>query len=581
MLEGIVEQYIANVDDADGEGDGLAGVLDCEVRHVDGTFNALERNAQLDWLRADVPDGTCRILTNARCLSEGVDVPALDAVLFLSPRKYVVDVVQSVGRVMRKAPGKQYGYILLPVGIPAGVTPEVALRDNARYQVVWEVLQALRAHDDRFHAEVNKIDLTKRRSDRINVIGIGGGGERDGDPATKAAQQAFAFDLANLEQWRDAVYARIVAKVGSRRYWETWAGDVAEIAEKHRTRITALLNDDQTGMSGQFEKFLDGLRGNLNDSITTADAIDMLAQHLITRPVFDALFADYDFAAHNPVAQTMQAMLDALDEHSLDSENETLERFYESVRMRVAGIDTAEGKQKIITELYEKFFKIAFPRVAEKLGIVYTPVEVVDFILRAVQHLLHTEFDGASLTDPGVHVLDPFTGTGTFIARLLGSGLIDPADMARKYANELHANEILLLAYYIAAINIEATYHGLTGEQYKPFAGIVLTDTFQIAEAGDVMDEIIFPTNNARVAHQKTLDIRVIVGNPPYSVGQTSANDASANLRYPTLDSKIEQTYAARSDAGLKRNLYDSYIRAIRWASDPNPRLVLPDGVSE
>ena len=356
-------------------------------------------------------------------------------------------------------------------------------------------------------------------------------------------------------------------KVGSRRYWEQWAKDISVIAETHTTRIKSLLDDPRLDVSGEFDHFLDGLRANLNDSISRDDAIDMLAQHLITRPVFDALFEDYSFAEQNPVSQVMQRMLDALDEQDLGRENETLTKFYDSVRLRVVGVEDAEGKQQIITELYEKFFKIAFPRAAESLGIVYTPIEIVDFILRSVESVLKSEFN-ASISDSGVHVLDPFTGTGTFVARLLQSGLIKPEDLARKYAGELHANEILLLAYYIAAINIESTYHGLSGADYTPFKGIVLTDTFQMAEDGDTMDELIFPQNNERVAHQKGLDIRVIIGNPPYSAGQTSQNDGNQNQKYPTLDRSIARTYAGRSTATNKNSLYDSYIRAIRWASD-------------
>ena len=414
-FDGVVDQFVAvHGDDEDEQGPAL----DCQVLHVDGTFNALERNTRLDWLRADVPDGTCRILTNARCLSEGVDVPALDAVMFLSPRKSIVDVVQSVGRVMRKAPGKKYGYIILPIAIPEGVAPEVALRDNAKYQVVWEVLQALRAHDDRLNAEINKIDLTKRRSDRINVIGIGG---RAGERQDRAVQGALALNLAQLDEWRDAVYARIVQKVGSRRYWEDWAKSIATIAEAHITRINGLLESNHDGVREAFDKFLDGLRANLNEGISRQDAVEMLAQHLITRPVFDALFGGYDFAAHNPVAQAMEQMLAALDEQNLESENADLEKFYDSVRTRVQGIDTAEGRQRIIVELYDTFFSTAFKRTVDKLGIVYTPVEIVDFILRSADEVLRAEF-GQGLTNEDVHILDGFVGTGTFLTRLIAVG---------------------------------------------------------------------------------------------------------------------------------------------------------------
>ena len=380
----IVTQYLASEEQSDLEplGDGDEGddsgsdsaasnapLLECEVRHVDGTVNVLERGARLDWLKEASPPDTCRILTNARCLSEGVDVPALDAVIFLNPRRSHVDIVQSVGRVMRRAPGKQYGYIILPVAVPDGVTPEEALNDNRRYEVVWQVLQALRAHDERFNAMINQIDLNRSTGGKIEFGFIGSTAAGDDDTAQPGAQGTEAGDVQMLlpltwpAAWRDTFLARIVTKVGSRRYWEQWAGDIAVIAERHTTRIRALLDDPGLNVGSTFEQFLTGLRKNLNDSISRDDAIDMLAQHLITRPVFEALFSDYSFAEHNPVSRSMQAMLDALDEYNIDSEAATLEKFYDSVRDRAQGIENAEGKQKIITELYEKFFKLV-PRQA-------------------------------------------------------------------------------------------------------------------------------------------------------------------------------------------------------------------------
>jgi predicted helicase len=578
-FESIVDEYAASIgvseDDVNAPG-RVNRILPAAVDHVDGSFNMLARNNLLAWLKEDTGDlgsgGEARILSNAKCLSEGVDVPALDAVLFLNPRKSVVDVVQSVGRVMRKAPGKRYGYIILPIVVPAGMRPEDALRDNERYAVVWEVLQALRAHDERFDAMVNKIELNRARDERINIIGVRGKETDDyGDGATKDGHEQGVFDLSALGDFRQAMYAKVVQKVGSRRYWEDWAKDVAGIAEKHRQRLGGLLEAGHA--TTEFDAFLTALRANLNGSISQDDAIDMLSQHLITAPIFSALFADYDFATHNPVSRVMDAMLRALEGTNLEAETAALHSFYESVRARVAGIDNAAGKQTIIKDLYEKFFKLAFPRAADQLGIVYTPVEIVDFILRSVDHLLREEF-GASLSDEGVHVLDPFTGTGTFIVRLLQSGLINTHDLARKYASELHANEIMLLAYYIAAINIESAFHDALADAldaqvpYQPFDGIVLTDTFQMHEDGDLDDGSVFTSNSERVTKQRALDIRVIVGNPPYSVGQDSANDDNTNVKYTSLDTSIERTYAARSSAGLKRNLYDSYIRAIRWASD-------------
>ena len=233
---------------------------------------------------------------------------------------------------------------------------------------------------------------------------------------------------------------------------------------------------------------------------------------------------------------------------------------------------SAEGKQHLIADLYQKFFQTAFKKQSDALGIVYTPVEVVDFILRAADYVSRETF-GRGLTGKDVHILDGFTGTGTFVTRLLQSGLITPADLERKYSKELHANEIMLLAYYIAAVNIETTYHALSGRaddsgDYQPFPGIVLADTFQISEGNDTLDLDIFAANNDRIADQLKIPINVIIGNPPYSVGQTSANDLNANVSYMTLDGKIEATYAKRSTATTRRTLYDSYIRAFRWATD-------------
>ena len=464
---------------------------------------------------------------------------------------------------MRKSPGKRLGYIILPVVVPAGVPAEKALDDNERYKVVWQVLQALRSHDDRFHALINQIELNKGATDRliIDVVppprpgdGENAGGDQDNGDAA-AVQLLMNFDL---DAYRDAMYAQVVKKVGERTYWESWARSVADIAHAHTTRIQALLVDPDSLAAQAFEDFIDGLRGNLNESITTEEAVEMLAQHLITRPVFMALFDGYDFTLHNPVAKSMEAMLSTLDQHSLDAENQKLEKFYASVRRRVEGVRTAEGRQKVIVELYDKFFAAAFKRTVDRLGIVYTPVEIVDFILRSADEVLRTEF-GQGLTDKNVHILDGFTGTGTFIVRLLQTGLITSHDLAHKYATELHANEMLLLAYYIAAVNIETTYHDIVeADGYTPFEGLVLTDTFQSYEDGDRDDLDYFPENNERIVRQRALPITVVVGNPPYSVGQDSTNDNNANTAYPSLDAAIRRDYVRDRRRGGNNASYDS-----------------------
>lgn len=584
MFQSVVEAY------QESEEIDEAARLTCEAEHVDGGMNASQKEAKLKWLKAEAPANTCRILSNVRCLSEGVDVPALDAVLFLTPRNSQVDVVQSVGRVMRNAPGKKRGYVVLPVVIPAGMEPHEALNDNQTYKVVWQVLQALRSHDDSFDAMVNKLDLIGSDPRKMEVIAITDKAEKKSKKTTgtsnatagkgqygigekrakydaegQITQQAeLTYEVGEIEK---AIYAKIVDKCGNRHHWEDWANDIAKIARTHIDRIQGILeNPEYTNEKATFEAFAAELRDDLNDSISDAEIVEMLAQHLVTKPVFDALFDEYSFASHNPMSKAMQGVLDALHEHHLAKEADTLERFYASVRQRAAGINNAQGKQKIIVELYDKFFRNAFPKMTERLGIVYTPVEVVDFILHSVNHLLLQEF-GQTLGSKGVHIIDPFTGTGTFITRLIQSGLIKPEELPHKYKNEIHANELILLAYYIAAINIEAAYHGEVFDDYSPFEGICLTDTFQMYEKDDLVDGLL-EDNSARRKRQKALDIRVIVGNPPYSAGQASANDNNANFAYPVLDERIRATYAAGSKATLKNALYDSYIRAIRWASD-------------
>ena len=554
------------------------------AKHMDGTMTAPMRDQLLGWLKEDTTDNECRIITNVRVLSEGVDVPSLDAVLFLSARNSQVDVVQSVGRVMRKSPGKKYGYIVIPVIVPSDVDANEALDDNKRYKVVWTVLNALRAHDDRFNATINKLDLNKKKPNNILIGRPTYGFDEDSNPipAQESSEEyKKGSNLANqlalqFEQLQEVVYARMVEKVGSRRYWEQWAKDVSIIAERQIERITFLV-ENRKEQRKAFDKFLLGLQRNINPSTSERQAIEMLAQHIITKPIFEALFEDYSFEKNNPISEAMQKMLNHLEGESVADESEKLQRFYESVRKRVEGIDNAQGKQRIIIELYDKFFKNAFPKMAEQLGIVYTPVEIVDFIIHSVNDVLKKEFD-RSISDENIHILDPFTGTGTFITRLLQSGLIKEVDLQRKYKQELHANEIVLLAYYIATVNIENAYHDLIpktednvkNQNYVPFEGIVLTDTFQLGETdeSEVLFSEIFPQNSARATKQKKTPVRVIIGNPPYSIGQKSANDNAQNQSYPNLEKRIESTYAASSTAGLNKSLYDAYIKAFRWSTD-------------
>ena len=422
---------------------------------------------------------------------------------------------------------------------------------------------------------VENLSSSKKKTPEGSTTGIGTGGggsqggagsdeeePEDGEGEGRRLQYQLKFALT------ESIKAKIVKKCGVGGYWSDWAEDVAQIASRHMTRIGTVITQ-KPGAWQKFEKFVTELRDDLNPYVTEHEAVQMLAQHLITRPVFETLFQGNSFTRENSVSQAMQSVVDVLDEHGLEKEAGGLEDFYNSVRWRAEQVVTSAGRQNLIRQLYEKFFQKAFKKLTERLGIVFTPVELVDYILRSVDVILREQFD-CGLTSEGVHVLDPFTGTGTFLARLMELDLISDQDLPRKYRSEIHANEIVPLAYYIAGINIEQAYHGRMGnETYEPFDGLCLTDTFQLGErsGGSQMAEM-FPQNDRRLARLSKLDIRVIVGNPPYSAGQRSGDDNAANLKYPRLDSRIENTYAKRGIAANKNSLYDSYVRAIRWASD-------------
>ena len=551
------------------------------VRHVDGSMNALEKNEALDWLASDdIPEDSARILSNVRFLTEGIDVPNLDAIIFLSPRKSQVDIVQAVGRIIRKFEGKEYGYIILPIVVPAGETPETILDNNKTYDVIWQVLNALRSVDERFEATVNKLELNKQKPKNIQVIGVGGAPDNPSfnlvdDDTGSGGFKPYQTELElEWEAVEGAIYGKIVQKVGDRRYLEDWSKDVADIARRHIQGIEFILEQNPDSKSA-FDKFLHSLQHNINESIDQSQAIEMLAQHLITLPIFDALFGEYSFVKNNPVSSAMEQIVEELSQFGFEKEQKELQPFYDSVRLRAEGIDNAQAKQKIIITLYDKFFSTGFKSTTERLGIVFTPVEVVDFIIKSVDVVLRKHF-GKTLASKNVHILDPFTGTGTFITRtlhylksLMDSEEITFDDILRKYTQELHANEIVLLSYYIAAINIEAVFDEINGDEpYTPFEGIVLTDTFESTEIEDTLDDSFFGTNDKRLKRQQEKPITAIIGNPPYSIGQGSQNDNNQNISYPNLDKRLADTYVSKSNAGLTRGLYDSYVKAFRWASD-------------
>ena len=551
------------------------GNLNVKARHVDGSMNALQRDRDLRWL-ASAEESSCNVLSNVRCLSEGVDVPALDSVIFMSSKNSLVDVVQSVGRVMRRADEKKYGYVIIPVVVPEEEDPEAALDDNEQFKVVWQVLRALRSHDEDIEAEINTFQYRKDNSKgHIHIAS-----PYDG-PGSEEVLDILASGQYSLDDFGRALMARLVLKVGDRQYIENWAKKVAEIMPTLIDRLTEICVGDARGYKGAFKRYLKGLKECVNDDVSDKDAINMLAQQVVTKPIFEKLFGGEGFTFENSVSQTIDEMLSEINvKDGLREMEEELQNFYNSVDMTLTKIDTAEGRQKVITSLYEKFFKNAFPKDQAINGVVYTPIAVVDFILRSAADILEAEL-GMDISSPGVNILDPFTGTGTFIARLMETGIIRKEDLEYKYRNELFANEITLLAYYIAVVNIENTYAKiLETDEYARFDNILLTDTFNIKEICERKSEQtyfdekeVFKKNKERIRREHEAPITVIVGNPPYGGKQKSVSDDAKKRTYTDgIDKRIGETYLDDSlFEGEKKgtnDVYNNYVRAFRWATD-------------
>jgi len=542
-----------------------------KVMHVDGKHRALDRRERMRWLKESNDDPhTCRILSNARCLSEGVDVPALDGVVFLNPRKSVVDVVQSVGRVMRRADGKSYGYVILPVAIPAGLKYNEALNDNKTFKVVWEVLNALRSHDEEFAREINQLTLSKSP-------------ENTGALTPRVSVSILDTEDAEREPISslfEGIRSKTVEKVGDIDYYEKYGQKIGEAAQAVEFRIREIMKSSEK-MKGEVKRLHSSLRTIINDSVSEEESVRVLAQHKVMSRVFDELFRN-EFTAHNPIAVSLESIARRV---GLDEETSDLREFYASVHDEVRGLRTREERQEFIKKIYENFFSSTDKKGAEKHGVVYSPVPVVDFIINSTQVLLQRHF-GTRFSDRAVKILEPFAGTGTFLSRLLESGLLESENadnMYRKYKSDLLANEMILLAYYICAVNVETTYASLRrGGKYVPFEGMNYTDTLELNpnyrddvrhRMKDTKLDETFKDAHVRIRSQRASHVHVIIGNPPYSAGQSNFNDENQNVRYPEIDGRIKNTYLrllkqANPTLGAKNSLYDSYVRSIRWASD-------------
>ena len=541
------------------------------VRHIDGGMRSSIRGAKLRWLRNDSDDpNECRILSNARCLSEGVDVPALDAVIFLQPRKSQIDVVQSVGRVMRKAEGKNYGYVILPVIIPAGMTWEQSLHDNRPWRAVWQVINALRSHNPKLTDDINKAKLNvtsdKGSSDPPrNVEIIWMGSHRD----------------ANTEhEMFGQLMTTMVKKIGTRSYFDDQARDLGRKAKEIRGHIYESYERGNSKTVQTVGKLSGDLRTILNDTMDEKSAISILAQHHALKRIFDALFPS-EFRSSNPVANALDT---AVRDIGMNKELEVFEPFYEEIQKKVSGL-RMKARQNYIMKVYENFLLGFDKKAQEANGVVYTPSEIIDFIIRSVGDVLESEF-GKGYGDKDVKILDPFTGTGSFVTGLLErmSELGLPADTIRKkYREDIWANEISLLAYYTAAVNIGSTFADtLKTKVHTEFKNLNFTDTlnhdprFRLDvrhRQKDIRIDGKLEEVNKNIRRHNMEPLTIIIGNPPYSAGQSNFNDQNQNVKYKNVDDRIEDTYIKNTKkinpkiVNIK-GLYDSYIRSIRWASD-------------
>ena len=549
-----------------------------DVNHIDGSTPAAERTDLLEQLRgSERGEGgpVCRILSNARVLTEGVDVPSLDAVLFLNSRTSTVDITQAVGRAMRTAPGKRKGYIIIPVVVPEDADPQKML-ESSDFQTVWEVVRALRSHDSRMEYYVSNASAWAQNAPlRVCYSRLGGNEEEEFDERV-IHQLQFQLSMA--------IASKVVETIGDKQMYPRWGAHAADICRQVQTRINHLIAEGGPAEKA-FHRFLKGVRLSVGGYVTYEQAQEMIAQHVVTIPVFDVMLAESGFAEQNPVSREIEQLLNRFRDLGVSFEEERLPltRAYEQMKKAFEGAVSSAEKVDILREIYDGFFQAAMKDTVKRVGIVYTPVQIVDFMVRSAAIICQKEF-GRSIGSKNLHILDPFVGTGTFLARLIetkdenGKYLISPKDLDRKYKHELHANEFILLAYYIAALKIEEAKHSrdtkLSNDLvvYEPYENIVLTDTLL-----DSPEQATFPDafkdNIQGRQKQDATPMTVVISNPPWSSGQDSAGDDNPNLRYEDVSSKVGNTYGVkhqevtgRPPGGSARG--NLYIKALRWCTD-------------
>ncbi len=352
-----------------------------------------------------------------------------------------------------------------------------------------------------------------------------------------------------------------------------WYAAVEEFKEKVPVlgeKLAALIETERQNnphFQEAFAHFHQQCQASINPNLSVDAVEEMLIQHLLTERIFRTVFNNSDFTRRNIIARDIENVIDVLTERTLNRSEflRPLNPFYVAIEKTASTITDFSQKQGFLNTVYEQFFQGFSIKTADTHGIVYTPQPIVDFMVKSVEHLLQTEFN-RSLSDTGVHIIDPFVGTGNFIVRLMQE--LDPISLERKYTAvppELQCNEVMLLPYYIASLNIEQQFYTATN-QYAPFEGLCLVDTFEVAEARQT--QLFTPANTERVEKQKQTPMFVVIGNPPYNAGQVNENDNNKNRTYETMDARVRETYSQASKATNKNALSDPYVKAIRWGLD-------------
>ncbi|BBI22799.1 type III restriction enzyme, res subunit [Helicobacter pylori] len=525
--------------------------LKISIDHIDGTMNCKDRLEKLEKLNEFEPN-TCKVLSNARCLSEGVDVPALDSIVFFDGKSAMVDIIQAVGRVMRKAKRKKRGYIILPIALEESEIENLdEAVNNTNFKNIWKVIKALRSHDPSLVDEATF-------KEKIKIFGS--------DDSNNHNDEKTLFDAILLQDLADAMYNVMPTKLGDRNYWENFTKKTGNIARTLNNRLKIIFDKNPEFFHG----FLDSLRENIHANIKEDEALDMITSHVITKPIFDALFGDN---IKNPIAKALDKMVQKLSTLGLEGETKDLKNLYESVKTEALHAKSQKSQQELIKNLYNTFFKEAFKKQSEKLGIVYTPIEVVDFILRATNGILKKHFN-TDFNDSNITIFDPFTGTGSFIARLLSkeNALISDEALKEKFQKNLFAFDIVLLSYYIALINITQAAQN-RDSSLKNFKNIALTDSLDYLEEKTNKGALpLYEDLKENKGIKDTLanqNIRVIIGNPPYSAGAKSENDNNQNLSHPKLEKLVYEKYGKNSTSkNVGKTTRDTLIQSIRMASD-------------